>query len=79
VAAVVADGARSVTPEAIDKLSAVLVQLRRDLPPGFCPPEKLIQAIDAARQAKPDGIVIFAAGNLRIEKLWPTLETAFKR
>ncbi len=79
VAAVVADDARSATSEAIDKLTAALVQLRRDLPPGFCPPEKLMQAIQAARQAKPDGIVIFAAGNLRIEKLWPTLETAFKR
>jgi hypothetical protein len=79
VNAVVGDGARAATPEAIDKLSASLVQLRRDLPPGFCPPEKLIQAIQAARQAKPDGIVIFAAGNLSIEKLWPTLETAFKR
>jgi len=79
VAAVVADGSRGVTPEAIDKLSAALVQLRRDLPPGFCPPEKLFRAIEAARQAKPDGIVIFAAGNLTIEKLWPTLETAFKR
>ena len=77
--AVVADGARSATPEAIDKLTAALVQLRRDLPPGFCPPEKLVRAIEAARQAKPDGIVIFSAGNLRIEKLWPTLETAFKR
>jgi hypothetical protein len=79
VASVIADDARSVTPEAIDKLAAALVQLRRDLPPGFCPPEKLSLAIDAARRAKPDGIAIFSAGNLTIEKLWPTLETAFKR
>lgn len=79
VASVIADDARSVTPEAIDKLAATLVQLRRDLPPGFCPPEKLSLAIDAARRAKPDGIAIFSAGNLTIEKLWPTLETAFKR
>ena len=67
------------TPEAIDKLVAALLRLRRDLPPGFCPPEKLIRALQAARQAKPDGIAIFSAGNLTIEKLWPTLETAFKR
>ena len=79
VATVVNDGARAATPEAIDKLSAALAQLRRDLPPGFCPPDKLVQAINAARQAKPDGIVIFAAANLTIEKLWPTLEAAFKR
>lgn len=79
VASVVADGARAATPEAVDKLAAALLQLRRNLPPGFCPPEKLLRAIEAARQAKPDGIAIFAAGNLTIEKLWPTLETAFKR
>src|SRR5688572_3801662 len=79
VASVVADDARAVTSEAIDKLATALLQLRRDFPPGFCPPEKLVRAIDAARQAKPDGIIIFSAGNLTIEKLWPTLETAFKR
>ena len=79
VAPVVADGARSVAPEAIEKLSTALAQLRRDLPPGFCPPEKLTKAIEAARQANPDGLVIFSAGNLTIEKLWPTLEAAFKR
>jgi len=79
VTGVIADGSRAATPEAIDKLVAALLQLRRDLPPGFCPPEKLARAIEAARRAKPDGIVIFSAGNLTIEKLWPTLETAFKR
>jgi uncharacterized lipoprotein YddW (UPF0748 family) len=79
VAAVTASGAHATSPEAIDKLAAALNGLRRDLPPGFCPPEKLLRAIEAARQAKPDGIVIFSAGNLTIEKLWPTLETAFKR
>ncbi len=79
VADVGADGSRTATPEAIDKLAAALLQLRRDLPPGFCPPEKLTRAIEAARRAKPNGIVIFSAGNLTIEKLWSTLETAFKR
>jgi uncharacterized lipoprotein YddW (UPF0748 family) len=79
VASAVADGSRAGTPEAIDKVAAALLQLRRDLPPGFCPPEKLSRAIEAARRAKPDGIAIFSAGNLTIEKLWPTLETAFKR
>jgi hypothetical protein len=63
----------------MDKLAAALGQLRRDLPPGFCPPEKLTRAIEAARKANPDGLIIFSAGNLTIEKLWPTLETAFKR
>ena len=76
---VVADDARTFTPEAIDKLIAELLKLRRDLPAGFCPPEKLTLAIEAARKAKPNGIAIFSAGNLTIEKLWPTLEAAFKR
>ena len=79
VAAVVKDGGPSTSAESIDQLAAALVKLRSDLPPGFCPPEKLTKAIEAARQAKPDGIVIFSAGNLTIEKLWPTLEAAFKR
>lgn len=79
VASVVTDGARAVAPETIDNLIALLSKLRRDLPPGFCPPERLTRAIEAARRAKPDGIVIFSAGNLTIEKLWPTLEAAFKR
>lgn len=79
VAAVVKDGGRQTSPEGIDRLAVALAQLRRDLPPGFCPPEKLTKAIEAARQAKPDGIVIFSAGNLTIEKLWPTLEAAFRR
>jgi hypothetical protein len=43
------------------------------------PAEKLTRSIEAARKAKPDGIVIFAAGSLRREKLWPTLEAAFKQ
>lgn len=79
VTTIVKDGGRQTSPEGIDRLAAALAQLRRDLPPGFCPPEKLTKAIEAARQAKPDGIVIFSAGNLTIEKLWPTLEAAFKR
>lgn len=79
VTTIVKDGGRQPSPEGIDRLAAALAQLRRDLPPGFCPPEKLTKAIEAARQAKPDGIVIFSAGNLTIEKLWPTLEAAFKR
>jgi hypothetical protein len=78
VAVVIADDSRSATPESIDKLSVALGGLRRDLPPGFCPPEKLVQAIEAARKARPDGIAIFSAGNLTIEKLWPTVEAAFK-
>jgi uncharacterized lipoprotein YddW (UPF0748 family) len=42
------------------------------------PPAKLARAIEAARAAKPDGIVIFSAGALRNQGLWPHLEDVFK-
>ena len=78
VSAVTNEEGRETTPLAIDRLAAAMSRLRNDLPPGYFPPEKLLRAIEAARKAKPDGIIIFAAGNLTIEKLWPALETAFK-
>jgi uncharacterized lipoprotein YddW (UPF0748 family) len=78
VAAVTNEDGRAATPAAIDRLAEAMLRLRNDLPPGYFPPEKLLRAIEAARKAKPDGIIIFAAGNLTIEKLWPALETAFK-
>jgi uncharacterized lipoprotein YddW (UPF0748 family) len=56
-----------------------LAKIRADLPPGFCPPEKLIRSIEAARRAKPAGIAIFAASSITREKLWPVLEKAFAR
>jgi len=67
------------TPAALDALAARMSRLRSDLPAGYFQPEKLLRSIEAARRAKPEGIAIFAAGNLKIEKLWPALETAFKR
>jgi uncharacterized lipoprotein YddW (UPF0748 family) len=66
------------TPAAIDELLKLMTQLRNDPPPGYLPVEKLTRSIEAARRAKPDGIVVFAAGSLSREKLWPTLEAAFK-
>ena len=42
------------------------------------PGSKLVRAIEAARTAKPDGIVIFSAGSLRSQSLWPQLEEIFK-
>ena len=79
VEAVVANDGRGATAAAIDSLAARISRLRSDLPAGYFQPEKLLRSIEAARKAKPEGIVIFSAGNLKIEKLWPTLETAFKR
>lgn len=77
--AVVAGDGSAATNAALENLAARMSRLRSDLPPGYFQPEKLLKSIEAARKAQPDGIVIFAAGNLNIEKLWPTLETAFKR
>jgi uncharacterized lipoprotein YddW (UPF0748 family) len=67
------------SPAALDELAKSLAALRADLPPGFCPPRKLAQAIDAARRAHPEGIAIFAAGSMTREKLWPALEKALGR
>jgi hypothetical protein len=79
VTTVTANDGREATPAALDNLTNRLSRFRSDLPAGYFPPEKLLRSIEAARKANPDGIVIFASGNLTIEKLWPTLETAFKR
>jgi len=79
VEAVVADDGRGATTTSLDNLAARMSKLRSDLPAGYFPPEKLLKAIEAARKARPAGIVIFSAGNLKIEKLWPALETSFKR
>jgi len=42
------------------------------------PPAKLVRAIEAARAAKPDGIVIFSAGSLKSQGLWQQLEDVFR-
>ncbi len=62
-----------------DELVPLLNQLRNDPPVGFLPADKLTRAIEAARKAQPNGIIIFAAGSLTREKLWPTLEAAFRK
>ena len=79
VAAVTTNDGRGATAAAITDLGARMSKLRGDLPPGYFSPEKLLRAIEAARKANPNGIVIFSSGNLTIEKLWPALEMAFKR
>jgi uncharacterized lipoprotein YddW (UPF0748 family) len=79
VAAVTVNDGRNAAPAALENLGARMSKLRGDLPPGYFAAEKLLRAIEAARKANPDGIAIFSSGNLTIEKLWPALETAFKR
>ena len=78
ITTVTANDGRDATPAALNDLAARMLKLRADLPSGYLPPEKLLRAIDAARKANPDGIAIFSASNLTIEKLWPALEAAFK-
>lgn len=75
--------AESAPPEGLAAAAAGvskrLASIRADLPAGFCPPEKLEQAIAAARRANPSGIVIFAASSVTREKLWPVLEKVLAR
>ena len=74
VAALKADA----TAAAVDEFLKLMTQLRNDPPPGYLPAEKLTRSIETARKALPDGITIFVAGSLTREKLWPTLEAAFR-
>ncbi len=52
--------------------------LYKEEAPGNYPPEKFARAIEAARRATPDGIAIFSAAGLTMQKLWPVLEESFK-
>jgi len=79
ITSVTANDGQNATTADLENLARRMSKLRGDLPAGYFPPEKLLQSIEAARKANPDGIVIFSAGNLSVEKLWPALETAFKR
>jgi len=47
-----------------------------DPPSGFFPEEKLLRTIETVRKAGADGVVIFAAGIIQRNKLWPALEKA---
>lgn len=78
VAVITAEEGRNINAATLDALAERLAKLRSDPPPGYFPLEKLTRAIEAARRARPDGIVIFSAGSLTREKLWPALEAAFR-
>ena len=69
---------RSTTPAQLDELAKKNAAFRVDPPKEFFPAEKLKRSIEAARKAKPDGIIIFAGGSLTREKLWQVLEEEFK-
>lgn len=79
IRAVTTQDGRHATPVLLKDLADHMSKLRSDPPPGYLPPEKLSRAIEAARQARPDGIVIFSAGSVAAERLWPILEATFNK
>jgi hypothetical protein len=60
-----------------EALTKEIQKILADPPPGFFPEEKFLRTIETIRKAGPDGIVIFAAGIISRNKLWPSLEKAF--
>ena len=77
VQAVTSNNGSGATAVNMADLSKRLASFRADLPAGFLPGDKLVASIAAARKAKPQGIVVFAAGSLDREKLWDVLEREF--
>jgi uncharacterized lipoprotein YddW (UPF0748 family) len=57
----------------VEELSRIL----SDPPQGFFPEKKLLMCIDTVRKAGAGGVVIFSAGIISRNKLWPALEKAF--
>jgi len=78
VNAISANEGRRAMPAQLDELAKKIAAFRNDLPKGFMTPDKLRLSIEAARKAKPQGIIIFAGGSLTREKLWHVLEEEFK-
>ncbi len=60
-----------------EAMAEALRRILNDPPPGFFPGDKLIRTIEVVRQAKGQGVVIFAASHLSRKKLWGALEKAF--
>ncbi len=59
-----------------EKFVEALREVLSNPPPGFFPEEKFLRTIETVRQAGADGVVIFAAGIIQRNKLWPALEKA---
>ncbi len=52
-------------------------RLLGDPPPGFFPPERLVETIRVARANGADGIVLFSGGLINNEHLWGAVKEAF--
>ncbi len=62
-----------------DNFIEALRKVLRDPPAGFFPEEKLLRTIDTVKSAGADGVVIFAAGIIQRNKLWPALEKSLSQ
>jgi len=54
-------------------------KLLGDPPPGFFPPERLVETIRIARENGADGIVLFAGGSVEHAHLWGAVKQAFSQ
>jgi uncharacterized lipoprotein YddW (UPF0748 family) len=63
--------------QAVLKLRHIDEKLVGDPPPGFFPPERLLEAIRAARRNGADGIVFFAGGSIEHTHLWEAVKEGF--
>lgn len=63
--------------QAILSLRHTSERLVSDPPPGFFPPERLLDSIRAARRNGADGIVFFAGGSIQREHLWEAVKEGF--
>jgi hypothetical protein len=63
--------------QAVTNLRIINERLAGDPPPGFLPPERLLDSIRAARRNGADGIVFFAGGSIQREHLWEAVKEGF--
>jgi uncharacterized lipoprotein YddW (UPF0748 family) len=63
--------------QAVLSLRHINERLVSDPPPGFFPPERLLEAIRAARRNGADGIVFFAGGSIQHTHLWEAVKEGF--
>ena len=65
--------------QAVLSLQHINERLVGDPPPGFFPPERLLEAIRAARRNGADGIVFFAGGSIQHTHLWEAVKEGFEQ
>jgi uncharacterized lipoprotein YddW (UPF0748 family) len=63
--------------QSVLNLRRINERLVGDPPPGFFPPERLLESIRAARRNGADGIVFFAGGSIEHEHLWQAVKDGY--